>query len=233
MSEAKDRDTIETVTVQHINADEPVAETKVMPQAGSDDAVRTEVMPQTSRMMDAAQTQVMSQSVSQEDATRPVARRPEPVEQSEPSEPSDSHEPSGSSVPRGGIPLDELARRRQQAADEAHRQSHPLGDNTVPMYTGAPFRSAETTAPVEPASVIHTPAPTGVSAGTVVLGVLLVLLGAVAIVMAGMVPNWPFGAVDPWVAAAVSIGAVGVTLVVIAIIWAVTNAVSSRRRERK
>ena len=81
------------------------------------------------------------------------------------------------------------------------------------MYTGAPFRSAETTAPVEAASVIHTPAPT--------------------IVMAGMVPNWPFGAVDPWVAAAVSIGAVGVTLVVIAIIWAVTNAVSSRRRERK
>ena len=57
--------------------------------------------------------------------------------------------------------------------------------------------------------------------------------GAVAIVMAGMVPNWPFGAVDPWVAAAVSIGAVGVTLVVIAIIWAVTNAVSSRRREHK
>ena len=203
MSEAKDRDTIETVTMQHINADEPVAETKVM-----------------------------SQSVSQEDATRPVARRPEPVEQSEPSEPSDSHEPSGSSVPRGGIPLDELARRRQQAADEAHRQSHPLGDNTVPMYTGAPLRPAEATVPAAP-PVIHTPAPTGVSAGTVVLGVLLVLLGAVAIVMAGMVPNWPFGAVDPWVAAAVSIGAVGVTLVVIAIIWAVTNAVSSRRRERK
>ena len=174
----------------------------------------------------------MSQSVSREDATQPVARRPEPVEQSEPSEPSDSHEPSGSSVPRGGIPLDELARRRQQAADEAHRQSHPLGDNTVPMYTGAPLSPAEATVPAAP-PVIHTPAPTGVSAGTVVLGVLLVLLGAVAIVMAGMVPNWPFGAVDPWVAAAVSIGAVGVTLVVIAIIWAVTNAVSSRRREHK
>lgn len=232
MSEVKEQDTVETVTMQHVNVDEPVAETKVMPQAEPEDAARTEVMPQTSSM-DAAQTQVVPQAVSREDATRPVARRPEPVEQSEPSEPSDSHEPSGSSVPRGGIPLDELARRRQQAADEAHRQSHPLGDNTVPMYTGAPFRSAETTAPVEPASVIHTPAPTGVSAGTVVLGVLLVLLGAVAIVMAGMVPNWPFGAVDPWVAAAVSIGAVGVTLVVIAIIWAVTNAVSSRRRERK
>ena len=232
MSEVKEQDTVETVTMQHVNADEPVAETKVMPQAEPEEAARTEVMPQTSSM-DAAQTQVVPQAVSREDATQPVARRPEPVEQSEPSEPSDSHEPSGSSVPRGGIPLDELARRRQQAADEAHRQSHPLGDNTVPMYTGAPFRSAEATAPVEPASVIHTPAPTGVSAGTVVLGVLLVLLGAVAIVMAGMVPNWPFGAVDPWVAAAVSIGAVGVTLVVIAIIWAVTNAVSSRRRERK
>ena len=232
MSEVKEQDTVETVTMQHVNVDEPVAETKVMPQAEPEDAVRTEVMPQTSSM-DAAQTQVVPQAVSREDATQPVARRPEPVEQSEPSETSDSHEPSGSSVPRGGIPLDELARRRQQAADEAHRQSHPLGDNTVPMYTGAPFRSAEATAPVEPASVIHTPAPTGVSAGTVVLGVLLVLLGAVAIVMAGMVPNWPFGAVDPWVAAAVSIGAVGVTLVVIAIIWAVTNAVSSRRRERK
>lgn len=218
MSEVKEQDTVETVTMQHVNVDEPVAETKVMPQTSS---------------MDAAQTQVVPQAVSREDATQPVARRPEPIEQSEPSEPSDSHEPSGSSVPRGGIPLDELARRRQQAADEAHRQSHPLGDNTVPMYTGAPFRPAEATAPVEPASVIHTPAPTGVSAGTVVLGVLLVLLGAVAIVMAGMVPNWPFGAVDPWVAAAVSIGAVGVTLVVIAIIWAVTNAVSSRRRERK
>ncbi len=232
MSEVKEQDTVETVTMQHINVDEPVVETKVMPQAEPEDAARTEVMPQTSSM-DAAQTQVVPQAVSREDATQPVARRPEPVEQSEPSETSDSHEPSGSSVPRGGIPLDELARRRQQAADEAHRQSHPLGDNTVPMYTGAPFRSAEATAPVEPASVIHTPAPTGVSAGTVVLGVLLVLLGAVAIVMAGMVPNWPFGAVDPWVAAAVSIGAVGVTLVVIAIIWAVTNAVSSRRRERK
>lgn len=232
MSEVKEQDTVETVTMQHVNVDEPVAETKVMPQAEPEDAARTEVMPQTSSM-DAAQTQVVPQAVSREDATQPVARRPEPVEQSEPSETSDSHEPSGSSVPRGGIPLDELARRRQQAADEAHRQSHPLGDNTVPMYTGAPFRPAEATAPVEPASVIHTPAPTGVSAGTVVLGVLLVLLGAVAIVMAGMVPNWPFGAVDPWVAAAVSIGAVGVTLVVIAIIWAVTNAVSSRRRERK
>ena len=218
MSEVKEQDTVETVTMQHVNVDEPVAETKVMPQTSS---------------MDAAQTQVVPQAVSREDATQPVARRSEPIEQSEPSEPSDSHEPSGSSVPRGGIPLDELARRRQQAADEAHRQSHPLGDNTVPMYTGAPFRSAEATAPVEPASVIHTPAPTGVSAGTVVLGVLLVLLGAVAIVMAGMVPDWPFGAVDPWVAAAVSIGAVGVTLVVIAIIWAVTNAVSSRRREHK
>ncbi len=232
MSEVKEQDTVETVTMQHINVDEPVAGTKVMPQAEPEDAARTEVMPQTSSM-DAAQTQVVPQAVSREDATQPVARRSEPIEQSEPSETSDSHEPSGSSVPRGGIPLDELARRRQQAADEAHRQSHPLGDNTVPMYTGAPFRPAEATAPVEPASVIHTPAPTGVSAGTVVLGVLLVLLGAVAIVMAGMVPNWPFGAVDPWVAAAVSIGAVGVTLVVIAIIWAVTNAVSSRRRERK
>ncbi len=218
MSEVKEQDTVKTVTMRHVNVDEPVTETKVMPQTSS---------------MDAAQTQVVPQAVSREDATQPVARRPEPVEQSEPSEPSDSHEPSGSSVPRGGIPLDELARRRQQVADEARRQSHPLGDNTVPMYTGAPFRSAEATAPVEPASVIHAPAPTGVSAGTVVLGVLLVLLGAVAIVMAGMVPNWPFGAVDPWVAAAVSIGAVGVTLVVIAIIWAVTNAVSSRRRERK
>lgn len=232
MSEVKEQDTVETVTMRYVNVDEPVAETKVMPQAEPEDAARTEVMPQTSSM-DAAQTQVVPQAVSREDATQPVARRPEPVEQSEPSEPSDSHEPSGSSVPRGGIPLDELARRRQQVADEARRQSHPLGDNTVPMYTGAPFRSAEATAPVEPASVIHAPAPTGVSAGTVVLGVLLVLLGAVAIVMAGMVPNWPFGAVDPWVAAAVSIGAVGVTLVVIAIIWAVTNAVSSRRRERK
>ena len=232
MSEVKEQDTVETVTMRHVNVDEPVAETKVMPQAEPEDAARTEVMPQTSSM-DAAQTQVVPQAVSREDATQPVARRPEPVEQSEPSEPSDSHEPSGSSVPRGGIPLDELARRRQQVADEARRQSHPLGDNTVPMYTGAPFRSAEATAPVEPASVIHAPAPTGVSAGTVVLGVLLVLLGTVAIVMAGMVPNWPFGAVDPWVAAAVSIGAVGVTLVVIAIIWAVTNAVSSRRRERK
>ena len=232
MSEVKEQDTVETVTMRHVNVDEPVAESKVMPQAEPEDAARTEVMPQTSSM-DAAQTQVVPQAVSREDATQPVARRPEPVEQSEPSEPSDSHEPSGSSVPRGGIPLDELARRRQQVADEARRQSHPLGDNTVPMYTGAPFKSAETTAPVEPASVIHTPAPTGVSAGTVVLGVLLVLLGAEAIVMAGMVPNWPYGAVDPWVAAAVSIGAVGVTLVVIAIIWAVTNAVSSRRRERK
>ena len=232
MSEVKEQDTVETVTMRHVNVDEPVAETKVMPQAEPEDAARTEVMPQTSSM-DAAQTQVVPQAVSREDATQPVARRPEPVEQSEPSEPSDSHEPSGSSVPRGGIPLDELARRRQQVADEARRQSHPLGDNTVPMYTGAPFRSAEATVPVEPASVIHAPAPTGVSAGTVVLGVLLVLLGAVAIVMAGMVPNWPFGAVDPWVAAAVSIGAVGVMLVVIAIIWAVTNAVSSRRRERK
>lgn len=232
MSEAKDRDTVETVTMQHVNADEPVADTKIMPQAEPDDAARTEVMPQTSRMMDAAQTQVVSQSVSREDATRPMDQRSEPVEQFEPSEPSEPSGPSGSSVPRGGIPLDELARRRQQTANEAHRQSHPLGDNTVPMYTGAPLKSAEATASAQPTPVIHTPAPTGVSAGTVVLGVLLVLLGAVAIVMAGMVPNWPFGAVDPWVAAAVSIGVVGVALVVIAIIWAVTNAVSSRH-ERK
>ena len=98
------------------------------------------------------------------------------------------------------------------------------------MYTGA--QAGPVAATSSAPAVIHTPAPSGVSTGTVVLGALLVVLGVAAIIMAGMVPNWPFGAVDPWVVAAVSIGVVGVALVVIAIVWAIVNATASARRDR-
>ncbi|MFR0568825.1 hypothetical protein ACLUXI_02105 [Bifidobacterium apri] len=137
--------------------------------------------------------------------------------------------PGSTAAPRTDIPLDELARQRQTAGEEP-QQSHPLGGNTVPIYTGAPADPAAL-AP-STAAVIRTPAPSGVNAGTVVLGVLLVVLGVAAIVMAGMVPNWPFGQVDPWVVAAVSIGVAGVALVVIAIVWAIINATASARRDR-
>ncbi|MEJ5920955.1 hypothetical protein [Bifidobacterium thermophilum] len=206
MSEAKNQDTVETVAMQQVAA-EPVADTRVLPQAASQPNTASE---DTARM-DSGQTDTVRLDTVQDAPTRTMPRP---------------------SAPRGDIPLDELARQRQQAADQEPRQAHPLGDNTVPMYTGAQVRPSQAAQPVEPLA-IRTPAPTGVSAGTVVLGVLLVLLGVAAVAMAGMVPDWPFGAVDPWIVAAVGIGVVGVALVVIAIIWAVANAVSSRRRERE
>lgn len=198
-----DQDKVETVAMQQVDAAEQLADTTVMPQTASHQDT---------------------------EASRDTTVMPQTASTAEPDAATTAEAASGSTAaPRTDIPLDELARQRQTAGEEP-QQSHPLGDNTVPMYTGTPVGSV--TAAPSTAAVIRTPAPSGVNAGTVVLGVLLVVLGVAAIVMAGMVPNWPFGQVDPWVVAAVSIGVAGVALVVIAIVWAIINATASARRDR-
>ncbi|KAB8299744.1 hypothetical protein [Bifidobacterium apri] len=226
-----DQDKVETVAMQQVDAAERPADTAVMPQATlrepAEATADTMVMPRN------ADTEVIPQAASQQDAQAPgdTTVMPQTASTAEPDvASSDAQTPSvHPAAPRTDIPLDELARQRQTAGEEP-QQSHPLGDNTVPMYTGTP--AGPVTAASSTAAVIRTPAPSGVNAGTVVLGVLLVVLGVAAIVMAGMVPNWPFGQVDPWVVAAVSIGVAGVALVVIAIVWAIINATASARRDR-
>ena len=221
-----DQDKVETVVMQQVDAAERPADTAVMPQATlrepAEATADTMVMPRN------ADTEVIPQAASQQDAQAPgdTTVMPQSASAAAPDAQTPSVRPA---VPRTDIPLDELARQRQAAGEEP-RQAHPLGDNTVPMYTGAQAGPVASTSSAP--SVIHTPAPSGVSTGTVVLGALLVVLGVAAIIMAGMVPNWPFGAVDPWVVAAVSIGVVGVALVVIAIVWAIVNATASARRDR-
>lgn len=221
-----DQDKVETVAVQQVDAAERPADTAVMPQATlrepAEATADTMVMPRN------ADTEVIPQAASQQDAQAPgdTTVMPQAASAAAPDAQTPSVRPA---VPRTDIPLDELARQRQTAGEEP-RQAHPLGDNTVPMYTGA--QAGPVAATSSAPAVIHTPAPSGVSTGTVVLGALLVVLGVAAIIMAGMVPNWPFGAVDPWVVAAVSIGVVGVALVVIAIVWAIVNATASARRDR-
>ena len=221
-----DQDKVETVAMQQVDAAERPADTAVMPQATlrepAEATADTMVMPRN------ADTEVIPQAASQQDAQAPgdTTVMPQAASAAAPDAQTPSVRPA---VPRTDIPLDELARQRQTAGEEP-RQAHPLGDNTVPMYTGA--QAGPVAATSSAPAVIHTPAPSGVSTGTVVLGALLVVLGVAAIIMAGMVPNWPFGAVDPWVVAAVSIGVVGVALVVIAIVWAIVNATASARRDR-
>ena len=221
-----DQDKVETVAMQQVDAAERPADTAVMPQATlrepAEATADTMVMPRN------ADTEVIPQAASQQDAQAPgdTTVMPQAASAAAPDAQTPSVRPA---VPRTDIPLDELARQRQAAGEEP-RQAHPLGDNTVPMYTGA--QAGPVAAASSAPAVIHTPAPSGVSTGTVVLGALLVVLGVAAIIMAGMVPNWPFGAVDPWVVAAVSIGVVGVALVVIAIVWAIVNATASARRDR-
>ncbi|MCI5861177.1 hypothetical protein [Bifidobacterium boum] len=221
-----DQDKVETVAMQQVDAAERPADTAVMPQATlrepAEATADTMVMPRN------ADTEVIPQAASQQDAQAPgdTTVMPQAASAAAPDAQTPSVRPA---VPRTDIPLDELARQRQAAGEEP-RQAHPLGDNTVPMYTGAQAGPVASTSSAP--AVIHTPAPSGVSTGTVVLGALLVVLGVAAIIMAGMVPNWPFGAVDPWVVAAVSIGVVGVALVVIAIVWAIVNATASARRDR-
>ena len=226
-----DQDKVETVAMQRVDAAGWPADTAVMPQATlrepAEATADTMVMPRN------ADTEVIPQAASQQDAQAPgdTTVMPQAASAAAPdAASSDAQTPSvRPAVPRTDIPLDELARQRQAAGEEP-RQAHPLGDNTVPMYTGA--QAGPVAAASSAPAVIHTPAPSGVSTGTVVLGALLVVLGVAAIIMAGMVPNWPFGAVDPWVVAAVSIGVVGVALVVIAIVWAIVNATASARRDR-
>ena len=221
-----DQDKVETVAMQQVDAAERPADTAVMPQATlrepAEATADTMVMPRN------ADTEVIPQAASQQDAQAPgdTTVMPQAASAAAPDAQTPSVRPA---VPRTDIPLDELARQRQTAGEEP-RQAHPLGDNTVPMYTGA--QAGPVAATSSAPAVIHTPAPSGVSTGTVVLGALLVVLGVAAIIMAGMVPNWPFGAVDPWVVAAVSIGVVGVALVIIAIVWAIVNATASARRDR-
>ena len=221
-----DQDKVETVAMQQVDAAERPADTAVMPQATlrepAEATADTMVMPRN------ADTEVIPQAASQQDAQAPgdTTVMPQAASAAAPDAQTPSVRPA---VQRTDIPLDELARQRQAAGEEP-RQAHPLGDNTVPMYTGA--QAGPVAAASSAPAVIHTPAPSGVSTGTVVLGALLVVLGVAAIIMAGMVPNWPFGAVDPWVVAAVSIGVVGVALVVIAIVWAIVNATASARRDR-
>ena len=118
------------------------------------------------------------------------------------------------------------------------RTGRPDEDATVPLFT------APTSA--QPASGLHVDArrggwrqPTqqqpvlrreGPSASTIVFGALLVLMGGIGVAVTFHAPiSTVFGAVDWSVALAYVLALFGVVLIVLAVIWALTGALRSRR----
>ncbi|WP_278800862.1 hypothetical protein [Bifidobacterium pullorum] len=191
----------------------PMAETRELPetvaptQAMPVDVASTEVMP-----VDSASTQAMpvdsasTQAMSQVEPTQPgTADAPQP----------------------GQVPEPEPATMPQQ----------------VPLYsTAPPSQAAAGGAPTAPAYVqvpveAHRERPvirkTGPSAATIVLGVLLVLIGAMVLAFGIGFPMTalPGLGADPRAIMAIVCGIVGGVLIVVAIIWAVARIIGSMRHK--
>ena len=191
----------------------PMAETRELPetvaptQAMPVDVASTEVMP-----VDSASTQAMpvdsasTQAMSQVEPTQPgTADAPQP----------------------GQVPEPEPATMPQQV---------PLYSTAPPSQTtagGVPTAPAYVQVPVEARHERPVIRKTGPSAATIVLGVLLVLIGAMVLAFGIGFPMTalPGLGADPRAIVAIVCGIVGGVLIVVAIIWAVARIIGSMRHK--
>ena len=197
-------------------------ETQVIPQ--TDDAV-TQAMPaaETRELPETvAPTQAMPVDVAATEAM-PVAPAPtQAMPQAEPTQNGTADAPQP-----GQVPEPEPATMPQQV---------PLYSTAPPSQTtagGVPTAPSYVQVPVEARHERPVIRKTGPSAATIVLGVLLVLIGAMVLAFGIGFPMTalPGLGADPRAIMAIVCGIVGGVLIVVAIIWAVARIIGSMRHK--
>lgn len=197
-------------------------ETQVIPQ--TDDAV-TQAMPmaETRELPEtAAPTQAMPATDAPTEAMPVAPASTQTMPQAEPTQNGTADVPQP-----GQVPEPEPATMPQQV---------PLYSTAPPSQTaagGAPTAPAYVQVPVEPRHERPVIRKTGPSAATIVLGVLLVLIGAMVLAFGIGFPMTalPGLGADPRAIVAIVCGIVGGVLIVVAIIWAVARIIGSMRHK--
>lgn len=197
-------------------------ETQVIPQ--TDDAV-TQAMP-VAETRELPETVAPTQAMPATDApteAMPVAPAPtQAMSQAEPTQNGTADAPQP-----GQVPEPEPATMPQQV---------PLYSTAPPSQTtagGVPTAPAYVQVPVEARHERPVIRKTGPSAATIVLGVLLVLIGAMVLAFGIGFPvtALPGLGADPRAIMAIVCGIVGGVLIVVAIIWAVARIIGSMRHK--
>lgn len=192
---------------------ETVAPTQVMPV----DVASTEVMP-----VDSALTETMPVNDAPTEAMPVAPASTQAMSQAEPTQNGTADAPQP-----GQVPEPEPATMPQQV---------PLYSTAPPSQTtagGVPTAPAYVQVPVEARHERPVIRKTGPSAATIVLGVLLVLIGAMVLAFGIGFPvtALPGLGADPRAIMAIVCGIVGGVLIVVAIIWAVARIIGSMRHK--
>ncbi|WP_418426929.1 hypothetical protein [Bifidobacterium pullorum] len=197
-------------------------ETQVIPQ--TDDAV-TQAMPvaETRELPETvAPTQAMPATDAPTEAMPVAPASTQTMPQAEPTQNGTADVPQP-----GQVPEPEPATMPQQV---------PLYSTAPPSQTtagGVPTAPAYVQVPVEARHERPVIRKTGPSAATIVLGVLLVLIGAMVLAFGIGFPvtALPGLGADPRAIMAIVCGIVGGVLIVVAIIWAVARIIGSMRHK--
>lgn len=187
-------------------------ETQVIPQ--TDDAV-TQAMPM-------AETRELPETAAPTQAMPVDSASTQAMPQAEPTQNGTADAPKS-----GQTPEPEPATMPQQV---------PLYSTAPPSQTtagGVPTAPAYVQVPVEARHERPVIRKTGPSAATIVLGVLLVLIGAMVLAFGIGFPMTalPGLGADPRAIVAIVCGIVGGVLIVVAIIWAVARIIGSMRHK--
>ena len=191
----------------------PMAETRELPET----VAPTQAMP-----VDVAATEAMPVDVAATEAMPVDSASTQTMPQAEPTQNGTADVPQP-----GQVPEPEPATMPQQV---------PLYSTAPPTQTaagGAPTAPAYVQVPVEAHRERPVIRKTGPSAATIVLGVLLVLIGAMVLAFGIGFPMTalPGLGADPRAIMAIVCGIVGGVLIVVAIIWAVARIIGSMRHK--
>lgn len=201
----------------------PVAETRELPETAAPtqtipvDVASTEAMP-----VDSAPTEAMpvndapAETISVDPASTQAMPQVEPTRNATADAPQSGQvpEPESATMPQQ-VPLYSTAPPTQTAAG---------GVPTAPSYVQVPVEARHERPVIR---------KTGPSAATIVLGVLLVLIGAMVLAFGIGFPvtALPGLGADPRAIVAIVCGIVGGVLIVVAIIWAVARIIGSMRHK--
>ena len=201
----------------------PVAETRELPETAAPtqtipvDVASTEAMP-----VDSAPTEAMPVNDAPAETIWVDPASTQAMPQVEPTRNATADAPQS-----GQVPEPEPATMPQQV---------PLYSTAPPSQTtagGVPTAPAYVQVPVEARHERPVIRKTGPSAATIVLGVLLVLIGAMVLAFGIGFPvtALPGLGADPRAIVAIVCGIVGGVLIVVAIIWAVARIIGSMRHK--
>ena len=201
----------------------PMAETRELPETAAPtqampvDVAATEAMP-----VDSAPAETMPANDVPTEVMPVDSASTQAIPQVEPTQPGTADAPQP-----GQVPEPEPATMPQQV---------PLYSTAPPTQTaagGAPTAPAYVQVPVEAHRERPVIRKTGPSAATIVLGVLLVLIGAMVLAFGIGFPMTalPGLGADPRAIVAIVCGIVGGVLIVVAIIWAVARIIGSMRHK--